>query len=76
MSLLPLSAASSDEPPVPALRLDETPDDKACLVLPPRTFHPSRVLRCLDTGPDRRYRLTRLLHRGIDFERAAFEVTA
>ncbi len=76
MSLVPLSAASSDDPPLPALRLDETPEDKPCLVLPPRTFNPSRVLRCLDAGPDRRYRLTRLLHRGIDFERAAFEVTA
>ena len=76
MTLLPLSAASSDDPPLPALRLDETPDDKASLVLPPRTFNPSRVLRSLDAGPDRRYRLTRLLHRGIDFERVAFEEIA
>ena len=75
MTLLPLSAASSDDPPLPALRLDETPDDKASLVLPPRTFNPSRVLRCLDVGPDRRYRLTRLLQRGIDFERVSFEET-
>ncbi|MET0682561.1 MAG: hypothetical protein ABWZ29_04380 [Casimicrobiaceae bacterium] len=75
MTLLPLSAASSDDPPLPALRLDETPDDKPCLVLPPRTFNPSRVLRSLDAGPDRRFRLTRLLHRGVDFERAAFEET-
>jgi hypothetical protein len=72
-TLLPLSAASSDDPPLAALRLDETPDDKACLVLPPRTFNPSRVLRSLDTGPDRRYRLTRLLQRGIDFERVSFD---
>jgi hypothetical protein len=75
-TLLPLSAASSDDPPLAALLLDETPDDKACLVLPPRTFNPSRVLRSLDTGPDRRYRLTRLLQRGIDFERASFEETS
>ena len=75
MALLPLSAASSDDPPLPALRLDETPDDKPCRVLPPRTFNPSRVLRSLDAGPDRRFRLTRLLHRGVDFERAAFEET-
>mgnify|MGYP003693994461 CR=1 FL=1 len=40
MTLLPLSAASSDDPPLPALRFDETPDDKASLVLPPRTFNP------------------------------------
>ena len=31
MTLLPLSAASSDDPPLPALRLDETPDDKPSL---------------------------------------------
>ncbi len=73
MTLLPLSAASSEDPPLPALRLDETPDDKACLVLPPRTFNPSRVLRSAGAGAERKYRLTRLLHRGIDFERAAFE---
>ncbi len=76
MTLLPLSAASSDDPPLPALRLDETPDDKPSLVLPPRTFNPSRVLRSLDVGPDRRFRLTRLLQRGVDFERVAFEETA
>jgi hypothetical protein len=73
MTLLPLSAASSDDPPLPALWFDETPDDKASLVLPPRTFNPSRVLRSLDVGPARRFRLTRLLQRGIDFERAAFD---
>jgi len=75
MSLLPLSAASSEDPPLPALMLDETPDDKACVVLPPRTFNPSRVLRSLDPGHERRFRLTRLLQRGTDFERAAFEET-
>jgi hypothetical protein len=75
-TLLPLSAASSNDPPVAALRLDDSPDDKPFLVLPPRTFNPSRVLRSLDTGPDRRYRLTRLLQRGIDFERVSFEETS
>jgi len=75
MALLPLSAAGSDDSPVPALMLAETPDDKGCLVLPPRTFNPSRVLRCVDTGAERRFRLTRLLQRGADFERAAFEET-
>jgi hypothetical protein len=75
MSLLPLSAASSEDPPLPALLLDETPDDNACVVLPPRTFNPSRVLRSLDPGHNRRFRLTRLLQRGTDFERAAFEET-
>jgi hypothetical protein len=56
-----------------ALRRD--PRGQGHLVLPPRTFNPSRVLRALDFGTDRRFRLTRLLHRGIDFERVAFEET-
>jgi hypothetical protein len=60
---------------VPALLLAETPEDKASLILPPRTFNPGRVLRSLDSGPERRYRLTRLIHRGADFERVAFEET-
>lgn len=76
VSLLPLSAAGSQDTPLPALVLAETPDDKACLVLPPRTFNPSRVLRAQGAGGERRFRLTRLLQRGADFERAAFEETS
>lgn len=76
LSLLPLSAAGSEDAPLPALLLAETPDDKACLVLPPRTFNPSRVLRSTNTDAERRFRLTRLLQRGADFERAAFEETS
>ena len=76
IALRPLSAAGAEDPPVPALLLAETPDDKACLVLPPRTFNPSRVLCSLDAGAERRFRLTRLLQRGVDFERAAFEETS
>ncbi len=75
MALLPLSTMGAGDSPLPALLLDETSDDKACLVLPPRTFNPSRVLRTLDPGHERRFRLTRLLQRGFDFERAAFEET-
>jgi hypothetical protein len=75
IALLPLSAAGSEEAPLPALVLAETPDDKACLVLPPRTFNPSRVLRALNAGAERRFRLTRLLQRGVDFERVAFDET-
>ena len=63
----------SEDPPLPALLLAETPDDKPSLILPPRTFNPSRVLRSLDSGPERRFRLTRLVQRGADFERVAFE---
>jgi hypothetical protein len=63
----------SEDPPLPAVLLAECPDDKASLILPPRSFSPSRVLRTLDSGPERRYRLTRLVQRGADFERVAFD---
>ena len=75
LAVRPLSAAGSADPPLPALFLSETPDDKACLVLPPRTFNPSRVLRTVDADVERRFRLVRLLQRGLDFERVAFEET-
>ena len=76
MALRPLSAGGSEDAPVPSLILDETPDDKASLVLPPRTFNPSRVLRSVDAASERRFRLVRLLQRGSDFERVAFEETS
>jgi hypothetical protein len=69
----PLSTALSEDPPLPALLLAETPEDKASLCLPPRTFSPGRVLRTIDPGTEHKYRLTRLLQRGADFERVAFE---
>lgn len=75
LSLQPLSAAGSEEAPLPALILAVALEDQACLVLPPRSFNPSRVLRSLEAGSQRRFRLTRLLQRGIDFERVAFEAT-
>ena len=75
LSVRPLSTAVGEDPPVPALMLGETPDDKASLILPPRTFNPIRVLRSLDSGPERRFRLVRLLHRGADFEQVAFDET-
>jgi hypothetical protein len=73
LSLRPVSGALAEEPPMPALILAETPDDKACLILPPRTFNAGRVLGAVEAGPERRYRLTRLLQRGADFERIAFD---
>jgi hypothetical protein len=76
IALRALSAAGSEDAPVPALLLDETSDDKASLILPPRTFTPSRVLRSVDAPSERRFRLVRLLQRGIDFERVGFEETA
>ena len=48
----------------------------ASLIVPPRTFTPGRQLRSMDPGPERRFKLTKLLQRGADFERGAFEETA
>ena len=73
LALRPAASELAEEPALPALLLAEAPDDKPCLILPPRTFNPGRVL-CTVTGrPERRYRLLRLLQRGADFERVAFE---
>jgi hypothetical protein len=70
----PYSSAFTEEPPMPVIELAETPDEKAQLILPMRTYNPGRVLRTIDSGPERRLKLTRLLQRGGDFERVAFEV--
>jgi hypothetical protein len=76
IALRPLTTAMSEDAPIAGVHLAETPDEKACLVLPSRTFNPSRVLRSIEVGPERRFRLTRLLQRGADFERVAFEETS
>ncbi|HUH94194.1 MAG TPA: hypothetical protein VL742_13775 [Casimicrobiaceae bacterium] len=62
----------SEEPPIPAILIGPTPDEKPSIVTPPRTFNPGRMLRTLDT-PERRFKLTRVAQRGADFERVAFE---
>jgi hypothetical protein len=72
LALRPHSMASLGEAPIPALLLADSPEDKACLVLPPRTFSPSRVLCAGEGSGARRFRLTRLLQRGTDFERVAY----
>ena len=59
---------------MPALLLAETPDDKACL--DPAAAHVQPRAACcarIDRGPERKFRLTRLLQRGADFERVAFD---
>ncbi len=74
LTLAPITTALAEDPPIPCLMLGETPDDKASLILPPRTFSPSRIARSVDAGPERKFRLLRLLQRGADFERVAFEI--
>lgn len=76
LTLRPLTTTTAGDAPLPALLLGETPEDKASLVLPPRSFSPSRVLCAGEGSAMRRYRLKRLLQRGADFERASFEETS
>jgi cyclic-di-GMP-binding protein len=70
------SLTIDDDPPTPAMLLPESPEDKASIVLPPRAFSAGRSLRCVGTAPERKLRLTRLLQRGADFDRAEFDDVA
>ena len=63
----------TEEPPVPALLLEEAPEEPTSVVLSPRAFVPNRIMRCDEPGPVRKFKLTRIVQRGGDFERVAFE---
>lgn len=71
-----MSTMFNEEPPTAALLLPEAPDEPATLVVGPRTFTAGRVMRSVDRGAERKFRLTRLVQRGADFERVAFEELA
>jgi len=73
MAMRPATIAFNEEPPTPTLLLAATPEEPATLILLPRVFTAGRVLRSVDPGPERKFRLTRLVQRGADFERVAFE---
>jgi len=73
LAVRPQTSAFSEDPPLPVLELCESPDEHATLIVPPRTFAPARLLRSMDTGPERNFKLIKLLQRGADFERVAFE---
>ena len=72
-AMRPFTTAFSEDPPIPSILLGETQEEPTSLVVPPRTFTAGRTLRTMDPGPERSYKLTRLLQRGADFERVAFE---
>jgi hypothetical protein len=76
LAVRPQSSAFDEDPPLPAIELAESPDEPPSLIVPPRTFSPGRPLRSMNSGPERRFKLTRLLQRGADFERVAFDETA
>jgi hypothetical protein len=71
----PMSSAFSEDPPMPVVELTESPDEGPSLVVPPRTFAPGRQLRSMNAGPERVFKLSKLVQRGADFERVAFEET-
>jgi hypothetical protein len=76
ITLRPDSTTITDELPVAAILLAETPEDRPTLIMQPRAFIPGRQLRSVDGGPERKFRLTKLIQRGFDFERVAFEETS
>jgi hypothetical protein len=61
---------------MPGILLSETPEERPSMILPPRAFNAGRVFRSIDTGAERKFRATRLLYRGADFEQVAFEQTS
>ena len=75
LTLRPVSTNYSEEQPLPGILLAESPEDRATLIMQPRAFTPGRRLRSLDGG-ERKFHLTRLVQRGADFERVAFEEEA
>ena len=75
VAVRPQSSAFSEDPPLPVVELCESPDEPVSLIVPPRTFAPGRQLRSMDSGPERRFKLMKLVQRGADFERCAFEET-
>jgi hypothetical protein len=73
IALRPTSHAFAEELPMPGLLLGAVDGEPASLIVPPRTFNPGRMLRSMDTGPERKFRLTKLVQRGGDFERVEFD---
>lgn len=73
IAVRPTSIAFAEELPMPALMLSATDAEPASIVVPPRTFNAGRMLRTMDAGAERKFRLTRLVQRGGDFERVQFE---
>ena len=73
----PDDAKPGDEHVLKAILLPAAPEMRApaTLVLPPNAFRPGREL-VLRSGTLQRVQLTRLVERGTDFERAAFELIA
>jgi hypothetical protein len=73
MAARSLLSAFSEDPPIPLIELVASPEEPASLLVPPRTFSAGRQLRSMNSGPERRFKLVKLLQRGADFERVAFE---
>ena len=63
----------TEEAPAAALLLAESPEEPPTLVMSPRAFVLNRVMRCDEPGPLQKFKLVRIVQRGGDFERVAFE---
>lgn len=63
----------TEEAPAAAVLLAESPEEPPTLVMSPRAFVLNRVMRCDEPGPLQKFKLVRIVQRGGDFERVAFE---
>lgn len=72
-AMRPYTTSFSEDPPLPAILVAESEGEKATFIVPPRTFAPGRTLKSMDPGPERKYKLVKIVQRGADFERVAFE---
>ncbi len=68
-----LNPNGTEEAPAAAILLAESPEEPATLVMSPRAFMLNRVMRCDEPGPLQKFKLTRIVQRGGDFERVMFE---
>lgn len=68
-----LNPDGTEEAPAAALMLAESPEEPATLVMSPRAFAQNRIMRCDEPGPVQKVKLLRIVQRGGDFERVAFE---
>lgn len=72
LSLRSADALIKEDPPFPAMMIQALGGEPVTLLVPPRVFSPGRKLRT-SGGPERIFKLGKLVQRGADFERCTFE---
>lgn len=74
VTLLPTGSLLKQEATIPALLIPAYGAEGTTLILPPRSFISGRRLHTRGPAVKEIYRLTKLVQRGADFERIAFEI--